>query len=71
MRKCFIIQPFDNGKYDRQYQEIIVPAVQKSGLHPYRVDEDASSTVLIESIERNIEESAACIADITENNPAA
>ena len=37
---CFVIQPFDHGKYDRRYEEIIKPTVEECGLIAYRVDED-------------------------------
>jgi len=50
MAKCFLIQPFDNGPYDRRCREILKPAIIEAGLEPYRVDEDPSATILIEAI---------------------
>ncbi len=67
--KCFIIQPFDNSLYDRRYREIFKPAILEAGLEPYRVDEDPSSQVLIDNIERGIRESVICFAEITTDNP--
>ncbi|MCI8402340.1 MAG: hypothetical protein HFI38_09705 [Lachnospiraceae bacterium] len=66
---CFVIQPYDKGKYDKRYREVIVPTVEKCGLECYRVDEDASVEIPFNQIEEKIRESVLCIADITENNP--
>ncbi len=67
--KCFVIQPFDNSVYDKRYRETFKPAILKAGLEPYRVDEDPSSQVLIDNIERGIRESVICFAEITTDNP--
>jgi len=67
--RCFVIQPFDKGKYDKRYYEHLKPAIEKAGLEAYRVDEDPSVTVPIETIEKEISRSAICLADITEDNP--
>ena len=69
MPRCFVIQPFDKGPYDKRYRDILVPAIKEAGLDPYRVDEDPSTTVLIEDIEKGIRDSEICLADITTNNP--
>ena len=71
MRKptCFVIQPFDKGKFDKRYVDVFKPAIDAADLSPYRVDADPSVTVPIESIERGIQESVICLADITEDNP--
>ena len=66
---CFIIQPFDSGKFDRRFTEIYKPAVEKAGLEPYRVDQDQDVDVLIDAIERGISNSAICLADISADNP--
>lgn len=66
---CFVIQPFDHGKYDRRYEEIIKPTVEECGLIAYRVDEDCASIIPIESIHMKIRESSICIAEITTDNP--
>lgn len=69
MPTCFVIQPFDSGKYDKRYQGIYKPAIEAAGLDPYRVDNDAGVLVPIESIEKGIRQAAICLADITEDNP--
>ena len=69
MSRCFVIQPFDKGKYDQRYYDHLKPAIEKAGLEAYRVDEDHSVTVPIEAIEKEISRSTICLADITEDNP--
>lgn len=69
MDKCFVIQPFDKGKYDKRYDDVFVPAIKAAGLEPYRVDRDPGASILIENIQSGIESSRACLADITTDNP--
>lgn len=69
MQTCFIIQPFDNGQFDKRYNDIIKPTIEDLGLEPYRVDEDFTSQILIEDIEKGIKSSLICLADITLDNP--
>jgi hypothetical protein len=66
---CFVIQPFDNGKFDKRYKDTFKPAIEAAGLEAYRVDEDDAVIIPIETIEEKIKAAAICIADITENNP--
>jgi hypothetical protein len=66
---CFVIQPFDQGKYDELYRDIFAPAITDAGLKPYRVDNDPSATVLIDKIESEIRNSTVCFAEITQDNP--
>lgn len=65
---CFVIQPF-NEKFNKRYEDIIKPAIEKCGLVPYRVDEDGRVTVPIDSIEEMIKRSLICVAEISTNNP--
>jgi len=70
MANCFVIQPFDNGgPYDKRYRDVLVPSIRDAGLEPYRVDEDPTTTILIDDIEKGIREAEVCLADITTNNP--
>jgi len=62
------MQPFDGGEFDKRFDEVYKPAIEKAGLEPYRVDRDPSASVLIENIESGIIGSAACCADITKEN---
>lgn len=67
--KCFMIQPFDNDKFDARFDDVFAPAVIAAGLEPYRVDRDPGVSAPIEEIERNILEASACFVDLTTNNP--
>jgi len=69
MDKCFIIQPFDKGKFDKRFDDIFKPAITKANLEPYRIDQDLTVRIPIEEIEKGIKESAICFAEITTDNP--
>ena len=69
MAICFVIQPFDAGRFDKRFQDVYAPAIIAAGLEPYRVDRDPSVEVPIESIEDGIRNAAVCLADITTDNP--
>lgn len=68
MATCFVIQPFDRGKYDKRYVDCFEPAIRSAGLDAYRVDHDPAVEIPISSIEDGIRSAAICLADITENN---
>src|SRR2546422_5567219 len=69
MSTCFVIQPFDKGKFDKRYDDVFKPAIEKAGLEPYRVDRDPKVSIPIDEIENNIRNAAVCLADITTDNP--
>ncbi len=69
MRKCFVIQPFDNDKFDKRYTDIFKPAIENADLFSYRIDKDLSVRIPIDEIEKNIYDSAICFAEITTDNP--
>jgi len=69
MGRCFVMQPFDGGKFDKRYSETIKPAIANAGFIPYRVDEDPSVEIPIQDIEEGIRDSVICVAEITTNNP--
>ena len=69
MSTCFVIQPFDSGKYDKRFNDIYKPALEQVGIEPYRVDQDPAVEVQIDAIENGIRDATICLADITTNNP--
>ena len=69
MRRCFVMQPFDRGTFDKRYDDVYAPAIQDADLEPYRVDRDPSVRIPIEDIESGIRNSEICLADITTDNP--
>lgn len=69
MPTCFVIQPFDSGKFDKRFDDVYAPAIAAAGLEPYRVDRDPGVEIPIESIEEGIRNATVCLADITSDNP--
>lgn len=69
MKRCFVMQPFDGGTFDKRYEDVYAPAIQDADLEPYRVDRDPSVSILIDDIESGIRNSEICLADITTDNP--
>ena len=41
MGRCFVIQPFDQGPFDKRYDDVFAPAICDAGLEPYRVDRNS------------------------------
>jgi hypothetical protein len=66
---CFVIQPFDSGKFDKRFTDVYKPAIEAAGLEAYRVDNDLSVSIPIDSIENGIKQASVCLADITSDNP--
>ena len=69
MHICFVIQPFDKGKFDRLFKEVYKPALEEVELEAYRVDEDYDVQVPIDAIEEGIKNATICLADISTDNP--
>jgi hypothetical protein len=67
--RCFVIQPFDGGEFDKRYAEVYRPSIEKSGYSPYRVDEDPAASIPIDEIEKGIRLADAVFADISLDNP--
>jgi hypothetical protein len=67
--QCFVMQPFDKGLYDNLYEQVFEPAISGAQLRPYRVDNDPSASIPIETIEEEITNSLACFGEVSENNP--
>lgn len=69
MEKCFVIQPFDNERFDKRFVDIFEPAILKADFEAYRIDKDLSVRIPIDDIEKGILESTICFAEITSDNP--
>ena len=69
MATCFVIQPFDSGKFDKRFDDIYKPSIEAAGLEAYRVDKDPGVSVPIDAIEDGIRHATICLADITADNP--
>ena len=69
MPTCFVIQPFDSGKFDKRFNDVFKPALEEVGFEPYRVDKDPHVDIPIDAIEEGIRNATICLADISTNNP--
>lgn len=69
MSTCFVMQPFDGAEFDSRYREVYAPAIEASGLVPYRVDQDPRVSIPIQDIESGIRQARICLAEITLDNP--
>lgn len=69
MEKCFVMQPFDGGVFDKRYNDIFSLAIIDAGLEAYRVDQDPKVSIPIQDIEAGIKDSRICFAEITKDNP--
>ena len=69
MPKCFVIQPFDNERFDKRYEDVFAPAIRDAALEPYRVDQDPSVVVPINDIQNGIASCDVCLAEISTDNP--
>lgn len=69
MPRCFVVQPFDKGVFDKRYEDVFQPAIEAAGLEAYRVDRDPQVSVPIETIAEKIRECDICFAEITTDNP--
>lgn len=69
MGRCFVIQPFDKGRFDKRYDDVFAPAITDAGLEPYRVDRDPGVVIPIDRVASEIVGSEAVLSDITTDNP--
>ncbi len=69
MPTCFVMQPFDQGLFDKRYADVFEPAIKEAGLEPYRVDRDPGASIPIETIEDGIRSAEVCFAEISNDNP--
>lgn len=70
MSICFVIQEFDDGgTFDRRYKDVIAPAIQSAKAKPLRADDILGLNPIIEKIEKAIQDSDICIAEVSTDNP--
>lgn len=73
--KCFVIMPisdqgdYPEGHFQKVYEQIFVPAIERAGYQAFRVNEDNMSTPIIEKIFRAIQECPMAICDLSNRNP--
>lgn len=73
--KCFVMMPisdqgdYPEGHFQKVYEQIFQPAIEKAGYQPYRVDENAISDRIIDKIFRAIQECPMALCDLSNRNP--
>jgi hypothetical protein len=66
--RVFVIMPFVEP-YDTLYHEVIYPVAKEMGFDVIRVDEIQGPGVIVEDIQRQIENAHAVVAEISNHNP--
>ncbi|WGJ15908.1 hypothetical protein QEV83_06550 [Methylocapsa sp. D3K7] len=64
-----MMQPFDEGEFDKRFDEVYKEAIENAGFDAYRVDRDPGASIPIQHIESEIKDSAVCFVDISLDNP--
>ena len=67
-KTCFVIQVFDEGKYDKRYNEVYLKSIEAVDLTPIRADKVLGTKPIIETIEESISSADVVLADISESN---
>ncbi len=68
-KECFVIQPFNDVKFKKRFDDIYKPAIEAADLTAYRVDLDPYVRIPIEDIEFRIKNAEICFAEISVDNP--
>lgn len=75
IEKCFVMMPisdqgdYPEGHFQKIYEQIFKPAIEKSGYKPYRVDENVISDRIIDKIFEAIQECPMALCDLSNRNP--
>lgn len=75
MEKCFVMMPisdqgdYPEGHFDKIYEQIFKPAIEKAGYEPYRVDENKLCDSIIGKIFSALQESPMALCDLSNRNP--
>ena len=74
-KMCFVIMPisdkqgYPSGHFTNVYEQIFKPAIIEAGFEPYRVDEDALSSSIIQKIYDGLSKAKMAICDLSSANP--
>lgn len=61
---CFVLMPF-RETFNSYYQQIIIPAIQATNLHPVRADEITQAGTIVNQVWDEIHAATLCIAELT------
>jgi hypothetical protein len=62
--RCFVIQPFDGGRFDKRFADVFSPAIEAVKMEPYRVDRDPGVDVPIDAIEDGIRNAETIVGNL-------
>lgn len=74
-KNCFVMMPFstpqgyEEGHFQKIYDQIIMPAVKDAGFEPVRVDKNILSTDIVTKIFQGLTECDMAICDLSSRNP--
>lgn len=73
--QCFVMMPisdqgdYPKGHFDKIYEQIFQPAIEKAGYEPYRVDENKMCDSIMKKIFDAIYNSPMALCDLSNRNP--
>lgn len=73
--KCFVIMPISDtdgytvGHFDRVYQHLLKPAIEKAGFEAIRADEIKETNFIVLDIVQHLLNTEMCICDLSSKNP--
>lgn len=74
-KRCFVMMPisdqgdYPDGHFDKVYNQIYKPAIEKAGYKPYRVDENTISDPIINKIFDAVQNCEMALCDLSNRNP--
>lgn len=74
-KRCFVMMPFSDqgdypkGHFQKVYEQIFTPAINKAGYIPYRVDENTISDSIIDKIFEGVQNCEMALCDLSNRNP--
>lgn len=74
-KRCFVMMPISNqgdypdGHFDKVYNQIYKPAIEKAGYKSYRVDENTISDSIVDKIFEAVQNCEMALCDLSNRNP--
>lgn len=74
-KRCFVMMPISDqgdypiGHFNKVYEQIFKPAIEKAGYKPYRVDENTISDSIVNKIFEAIQNCEMALCDLSNRNP--
>lgn len=75
IEECFVIMPisdqdgYEIGHFNKVYEDVFKPAIEKAGFKAFRVDDSKSSNVIHVNIIKRLIEAPMAICDLSTKNP--